>query len=83
MNKYPKEVISPIDRDTYKADTPVKLVKGWRVNYIDFACSPPYRGGHINLPDGWQDMDRTWTAQDICWINRFDCKNVHGRAMLI
>ncbi len=30
--------------------------------------------GYIHLPDDWQDADRTYTAQDIYWADKYDCK---------
>lgn len=29
--------------------------------------------GFINLNEGWQDSDRTYTAQDIYWEDKYDC----------
>lgn len=37
--------------------------------------------GRIKLPYGWQDMDRTWTSQDIYWEDKIDYEHAHGRAM--
>ncbi|KKL12853.1 hypothetical protein LCGC14_2531620 [marine sediment metagenome] len=30
--------------------------------------------GWIYIGEGWQDMDRTVTAQDIYWEDKVDCK---------
>ena len=38
--------------------------------------------GIIRLPDGWQDMDRTWTAQDIYWTDKYDCLSKRRGATL-
>jgi len=38
--------------------------------------------GSITLPDGWQDMDRTWTAQDIYWKDKYDCITVQEGVLL-
>ena len=39
--------------------------------------------GTIRLPNGWQNMDRTWTAQDIYWTDKYDCLNERRGAVLI
>ena len=39
--------------------------------------------GIIRLPTGWQDMDRTWTAQDIYWTDKYDCLNERRGAVSI
>ncbi len=28
--------------------------------------------GYIHIEDGWQDADRTYTAQDIYWTDKYD-----------
>ncbi len=33
------------------------------------------RCGYIKLEEGWQDSDRTYTAQDIYWEDKYDCRN--------
>lgn len=35
--------------------------------------------GYIHLPNDWQDQDRTYTAQDIYWEDKYDCRT--GRLM--
>lgn len=30
--------------------------------------------GVLALGPGWQDGDRVWTAQDIYWEDKYDCK---------
>lgn len=64
-------------RETWKATKISKLRKGWLVMY-----SKGYGRsfGRLEIPDGWQDMDRTWTSQDIFWVDKVDCKLVLGRA---
>ena len=39
--------------------------------------------GKIILPLGWQDMDRTWTFQDIYWEDKYDCLNERRGAVPI
>ena len=38
--------------------------------------------GKISLPKGWQDMDRTYTAQDIYWEDKYDCRIMQERVLL-
>lgn len=38
-----------------------------------------YTIGKIRLPEGWQDQDRTWTAVDIYWEDKYDCKPMRER----
>ena len=39
--------------------------------------------GILALGPGWQDMDRTYTAQDIYWEDKYDCTTEQGRALLV
>ena len=36
--------------------------------------------GWIHLGDGWQDMDRTVTEQDIYWDDKIDCRIMQREA---
>ena len=75
MGEYPKTLI--IDGLKCKA----YFQKSYYEKVNDYVRYEDYRGitrGEIKLPFGWQDMDRTWTSQDICWIDRFDCKTERG-----
>jgi len=36
--------------------------------------------GVIELKVGWQDMDRTMTAQDIYWVDKYDCRVMQREA---
>ncbi len=62
----------------FKAEKPKNTRYGIRVYYRNSRTST---WGCLELPDGWQDMDRTWTGVDIFWEDKYDCKLVHGRAM--
>lgn len=80
MEKYLKTIRHRVNRITllFTADKPIKTKYGIRVYYNN----PRTKGwGCLNLPDGWQDLERTWTGVDIFWEDKYDCKNAHGRAM--
>ena len=41
---------------------------------IMYTSKSTERQGYIHLPDDWQDADRTYTAQDIYWEDKYDCQ---------
>lgn len=51
---------------------------GWTVRYRDI---DGITYGSLDLPDDWQDMDRTWTSQDIYWEDKYDCITMQGGAL--
>ena len=43
----------------------------WIIMYTSLSTDEQ---GYIHLPDDWQDADRTYTAQDIYWEDKYDCR---------
>lgn len=43
----------------------------WIIMYLSKTNSDE---GYIHLPLDWQDIDRTYTFQDIYWEDKYDCR---------
>jgi hypothetical protein len=60
---------------TYKANVEHRRSRRGKDFWIIMYTRPgTLTEGWIHLPDGWQDMDRTLTAQDIYWDDKVDWK---------
>lgn len=60
----------------FKAREPENTRHGIRVYYRNELTNT---WGCLNLPDGWQDLERTWTGVDIFWEDKYDCMPTRER----
>lgn len=59
----------------YRPESPIRFSNEWKVVY----SNPNNRTtGTLWLPVGYQDEDRTYTSQDIYWMDRIDYSCMRG-----